>query len=561
MLFNWLDKISPPQERAFWLVVSILFYLPFLGAVPLFDWDEINFAECAREMILLDDYLRVHIGFMPFWEKPPLFFWLQVLCMKLVGINEYAARLPNALCGIVSLQILFGIGSKLRNRTLGRIWLVVYFGSLLPHLYFKSAIIDPVFNLFIFLSIYFLVLYKHKKGYTSLIWASLMMSLAVFTKGPAAYIIVCLSFGVLTLWHWYDLYLSKNWTFSFPLPLAAFVLFSFGGLLLILAWYGVETLQNGPWLAIEFTKYQYRLFSTPDAGHKGFFGYHFVVLLVGCFPMSLFALSWLSGRLKSENEIENTFQKWQLVLFWVVLLLFSAVQSKIVHYSSLCYFPLSYLAARGIYELHNKPLPSWLWWFLGIMGTLIGAIIAAFPVLALRSAQLKQYIADPFAQANLDAEVNWQGWEGIAGILFLVGLWYGLKVWQQRQFSTAFISIFGGMALMLWLTLNAIVPKIERYSQGAAIDFYKSIASKQPAYVFTVGFKSYAHWFYSNLQPEAKPNNLDSKLWFEWLMTQKLDKPAYFVAKINKLQDLEPHRTLLDSLYSKNGFVFYKKKH
>jgi len=34
-----------------------------------------------------------------------------------------------------------------------------------------------------------------------------------------------------------------------------------------------------------------------------------------------------------------------LVLFWVVLILFSMVQSKIVHYSSLCYFPLTYLAA------------------------------------------------------------------------------------------------------------------------------------------------------------------------------------------------------------------------
>ena len=38
----------------------------------------------------------------------------------------------------------------------GFLWAISYLGSLLPHLYFKSAIIDPVFNFFIFLSIYFL---------------------------------------------------------------------------------------------------------------------------------------------------------------------------------------------------------------------------------------------------------------------------------------------------------------------------------------------------------------------------------------------------------------------
>jgi 4-amino-4-deoxy-L-arabinose transferase-like glycosyltransferase len=39
-----------------------------LGAVHLFDWDEINFAECSREMLATGDYLRVYIDFQPFWH-------------------------------------------------------------------------------------------------------------------------------------------------------------------------------------------------------------------------------------------------------------------------------------------------------------------------------------------------------------------------------------------------------------------------------------------------------------------------------------------------------------
>ena len=72
-------------------------FFPFLGQSHLFDWDEINFAEAAREMIVTGDYLRVQINFQMFWEKPPFFIWLQVLSMKSFGINEFAARFPNAL--------------------------------------------------------------------------------------------------------------------------------------------------------------------------------------------------------------------------------------------------------------------------------------------------------------------------------------------------------------------------------------------------------------------------------------------------------------------------------
>ncbi len=61
--------------------------MPFLGGVHLFDWDEINFAEGAREMIVLKNYLRVHINYEPFWEKPPFFFWLQAASMNLLGIG------------------------------------------------------------------------------------------------------------------------------------------------------------------------------------------------------------------------------------------------------------------------------------------------------------------------------------------------------------------------------------------------------------------------------------------------------------------------------------------
>ena len=35
------------------VLIAALLFIPFIGNLHLFDWDEINFAESAREMILI----------------------------------------------------------------------------------------------------------------------------------------------------------------------------------------------------------------------------------------------------------------------------------------------------------------------------------------------------------------------------------------------------------------------------------------------------------------------------------------------------------------------------
>ncbi len=136
-------------------LLASLVFIPFLGRVHLFDWDEINFAESAREMIVSHDYSTVQIAYRPFWEKPPLFIWMEAASMKLFGVNAFAARLPNAIIGIITLLVIFNIGRRLLDERLGLWWTLIYAGSWLPFFYFKSGIIDPTFNLFIFLAIWF----------------------------------------------------------------------------------------------------------------------------------------------------------------------------------------------------------------------------------------------------------------------------------------------------------------------------------------------------------------------------------------------------------------------
>src|SRR5690606_16901134 len=206
------------RVQLYFILGAALLFLPGLGAVHLFDWDEINFAEIAREMIVTGDWSRPQIDYQPFHEKPPLFMWLQAISMKLIGIGEYAARFPNAICGIITLIILYRIGDQVRSKVFAMLWPLAYLGSILPHLYFRSGIIDPWFNLFIFLGIHSFItlvqgdptrqegaLNSRRDKYAWL--TGLFLGLAVLTKGPVGVLIPALMAAVYWVWGKFKPYL------------------------------------------------------------------------------------------------------------------------------------------------------------------------------------------------------------------------------------------------------------------------------------------------------------------------------------------------------------------
>ncbi|MBR9920558.1 MAG: glycosyltransferase family 39 protein [Bacteroidetes bacterium] len=539
-----------PEKYDPWLIalLSLLFFLPGLGQVHLFDWDEINFAECAREMIASGNYLQVQINFEPFWEKPPLFFWMQVLSMKVFGINEFAARFPNALAGLIGLLAMYFIGKKWKDRRFALLWTAAYFGSLLPHLYFRSGIIDPWFNLFIFGSLYAWIRLSQPQSH-ALKWAifgGVLLGLGVLTKGPVAGLILGLC--VLIFWLLSRFRELPNWR-----PVGAFILLC---VLTIASWFGLEWYQNGPWFTKTFVEYQIRLLSTEDAGHGGFPGYHFVVLLLGCFPAGSLGLRAWFKKVQADDEWQM--QRWMRILFWVVLILFSLVQSKIVHYSSLCYYPLTFLAALQIYSWLDKgiAIPKLeKWTTLGIGGIWVIACLA-LPFLGMHPQWIKPLLSqDPFAMANMQADVVWTYWQLIPG-LFLLGLliWFfgfrskrGLIQWDVNR-------LFFGTAIFLFLALAMFINRIEGYSQRAVIEFYKEHQGED-AYFQPMGYKSYAHLWYSRVPANHPPESKDKG----WLLSGDIDKNVYFITKITKEGDLA-QKPELEKVWEKNGFVVFLRR-
>lgn len=556
-------------------IASALLFIPFIGNMPLFDWDEINFAECAREMVVTHNYSEVQLYFQPFWEKPPLFIWLQAISMSIFGINEFAARLPDALCGIVTLLCLYHCGKKLNDARFGLAWVFVYASTLLPHLYFKSGIIDPWFNLFIFLAIYQLLQHTNnpvgRYGYRTAMLGGVFLGLALLTKGPAALIIVGLTVGAFVILSRFRKITELKYVLAF---LITFLVVGF-------SWFMVEAIKGNTQIIREFIDYQVRLFKTEDSDHGGPFIYHFVVLLVGCFPSSLF-LVLAHRRSSSDTPFQKHSKRWMLCLFWVVLLLFSVVKTKIVHYSSLCYFPLTYLAAYAVLKLRSGDF-AWKKWLtvsfvvltllLGIAFTLVGAVNLLKPILLKPG-----LIDDAFAVENIKADVRWGGWEWLIGLVFIALTLFGIRKVIKKRLSYLWM-IFGSSLLTVYLLICFITPKIEQYSQHAAIEFQESCARHQ-FYSETIGYKSYACLFYGAVSDRYKRNadfnvyyqrrsrELEaagesvtrsfSKIMMEWLIMGDIDRPACFSAKVNEEERIDrDYKGLLTKLYRKNGFVFY----
>lgn len=532
---------NPRNAILFFLGLSSVFFIG-LGKVHLFDWDEINFAESAREMITTGDYLRVRINYEPFWEKPPLFFWLQVLSMYLFGIGEYAARFPNALFGLIYLITIYLIGRKHFSAKFGFTWAILFFGSLLPHIYFKSGIIDPTFNYFIFLSIYFMirVVGNDVNSNRLAIYSGIFSGLSVLTKGPVGFLLLGLTLLI---------YLIIKRFKNFP-SFKAILLFFFGFILLVSTWVSAELITNGTDTLVKFIAYQAELFNSDVAGHAQPFYYHFVVVFFGCFPMSILAIPSLFKK----GEYSFEFDQWMKVLFWVVLILFSLTTTKIIHYSSMTYLPLAFIAAMSIerWTLQDRSIPKWTLVIYIFIGSIISIAFIAIPYLLHEKDMLISWMKDPFAADSLKVDYYLSPLVYLAGIIFGTGVIAGSYHIVKKNLLKGIMIHSIALASSLLIVLNTLLPTIESITQGPSIEMLESISDKD-CYIETYGFKSYAHYFYGEVKTGNRPESKDQN----WLLTGPIDKPVYFLSKSTNTELDTINDVHLVSI--KGGFRLYRR--
>jgi 4-amino-4-deoxy-L-arabinose transferase-like glycosyltransferase len=114
-IFNKL--VAQPQRSI--VVLSLVLLLAGNWILPLTDRDEARFGEASREMIQRGDYIVP--WFNGEWRlyKPVLIYWCQIASYRVLGVNDFAARLPSALFTTATALLLVRWGRKVADARTG----------------------------------------------------------------------------------------------------------------------------------------------------------------------------------------------------------------------------------------------------------------------------------------------------------------------------------------------------------------------------------------------------------------------------------------------------------
>jgi 4-amino-4-deoxy-L-arabinose transferase-like glycosyltransferase len=100
------DGNDPAPRLGPALLVTALALFVFAGLWPLQDPDEGRYTVIARAMATGGDWFCAHLNGLRYQEKPPFFFWLVAICLKTLGMSEFAARLPSTLASFGTVVLV-----------------------------------------------------------------------------------------------------------------------------------------------------------------------------------------------------------------------------------------------------------------------------------------------------------------------------------------------------------------------------------------------------------------------------------------------------------------------
>lgn len=91
-------------------------WLPFVGIAVVYiagmfldvmDVDAAQYASISKEMAMTGEFLQVKNRFEDYLDKPPLLFWLTAACFKVLGVSNFAYRLPAVLMSLLGFWALY----------------------------------------------------------------------------------------------------------------------------------------------------------------------------------------------------------------------------------------------------------------------------------------------------------------------------------------------------------------------------------------------------------------------------------------------------------------------
>jgi 4-amino-4-deoxy-L-arabinose transferase-like glycosyltransferase len=382
------DAQSPWRRDVVLLVIIFgVLLLWRLGSAPLINPDEGRYAEVPREMIASGDWVTPRLDGVPYFEKPPLGYWMVAACEEVLGPGEWSVRLSPALFALAGVLATYGAARRIYGRDAG-FWAAIVLGTSLLYLGLGHLVsLDMPLSVLMSATLFCFILGVREQPGTTRRWLFYGLystaALATLTKGLEGFLVTG---AVMFLW----LLVFGQWGKLRPMHLPS-------GLVLFLAiaapWYILVARRNPGWAHFFFVYEHWERFTDKGHGRVQPIWFFVAVLIPGLFPWTGFVWHSLRDALaggwarRRENATAWFFATWAAF----ILVFFSASQSKLINYILPVFPPIAVLVGRWLAAVLAQPdafarmRPG-----LRVFSFLCGLIAAAACVAVLRPGLIRE---------------------------------------------------------------------------------------------------------------------------------------------------------------------------
>jgi 4-amino-4-deoxy-L-arabinose transferase-like glycosyltransferase len=451
----------------------LLLFFGGLGSVPLLDPDEGRYAEIPREMLASRDFVTPHLDGVLYFEKPPLYYWLNAAATAALPSPEVASRLTGACFGLAGLALAWLLGCAMGGKRTGLLAAIVLGTAPLYVALARAAIIDMVVTFFLSatLTCFWLAQEEDGERRSRLLWygSFLAAALATLAKGLIGIVIP----GAVAFLF---LLVTRRWSVLRRVPWV-------GGTVLFLAvaapWHVLAALRNPDFLWFYFIHEHVLRYATAEALRQQPFWFFGAILLVGLLPWSGL-LPAAIALFRSDPARLRDRPALVFLLAWAgfVFLFFSASRSKLVPYILPALPPLAVLGALAAGEAAAREGSARRWLRTGAAA---GALLLAILILPFLWAALGQVeIFSPRFSPLLFAFAL----PALAMALAAAAIWWRRGTTEDGR--TWGLPAMAGAAVLLIGCLWAVGPRIalDRSSQELAGFLKQRLGPQDEVYAY-----------------------------------------------------------------------------
>lgn len=363
---NCIRQIEKYYYLLFLILSAVIAFLCFrcLGVKYIDSWDEARHGISAYEMMQSGNYLvNTYLGEADYWNvKPPLSFYSIIAGFFIFGYNTIGLRFFSALAYWLT-SICTGLFAKRYSRLASLFCMLFLACNYLP---FKAHLVragdaDSLYLLLFTLAM--LAMLKISQNQKWLPVCGLCFSLAFLTKSFHACMIAAVG-GLFLLFSGEIKKISfKIWgaflcTSTLPILLWGIFRYQYDGFTFFIEMYRADIAGRTAAGGLEGHGFPFDFYFTSIFQNFDYiYGYLFIVLLLGI------AYLWIRPLRKKGKPLPKQDQLGLLLWFFVPLLGFSAVSTKLLWYVYPCIIPLILLASVFLAEfLKNEKVIGWISW-------------------------------------------------------------------------------------------------------------------------------------------------------------------------------------------------------